>query len=101
VAVPEGGPASPRLDVPPPPVVRAEEAAASAPIEPVRAPPLGTREDPEPPSGGDDLAIWIGVIAGVLVVGAAAAITTYFVIDGQSGAPAVAGNLTPAVITFE
>ncbi len=96
VDVTEGGAASARLDGPAP-VVPAPDEVASLVVHREQPSPV----EPPPPSGGDDVAIWIGVIAGIVVVGAAVAVTSYFILDGQGSGPAIGGNLTPAVITFE
>lgn len=95
--VPEGGSLSARLVVPALPI------AASEPVEVPRggAVDLGEGSTVTPPSGGDDGLVWLGVILGVVVAGAAAAVTTVLVLDAQGPEPPIEGNLGPAVIVFE
>lgn len=93
--VPEGGDATLRLAIPPPPAPEPPAAEVAIPI----ADPLA-EPDPPPPTG-DDLLVWIGVIAGVVAVATAATITTIVVLDGQGPAAPIEGNLGPPVIVFD
>ncbi len=99
VDVPEGGAASVRVVLPPPPIAQVE-----VPEEASEEPAAAALVGPAPaaaPAGSDDGLVWLGVILGVVVVGAAAALTTVLVLDAQGTEPPVEGNLGPAVIVFE
>lgn len=97
VDVAEGGAASVRLVVPPPPI-----AEVTLPEGSTEGPAAAAVVDPAPVAApGDDGLVWLGVILGVVVVGAAAALTTFLVLDAQGTEPPIEGNLGPAVIVFE
>ncbi|HJL20406.1 MAG TPA: tetratricopeptide repeat protein [Sandaracinaceae bacterium LLY-WYZ-13_1] len=97
VSVSEGGAASVALEIPPAPEVPTPEEAARAAVAPdeTGAEATGTDDD-----GGDDVAIWVGIITGIVAVGAAAAITTVVVLENRGPAEPIEGNLVPGTVEF-
>jgi hypothetical protein len=89
----EGGEAALDLRIP-------ELEPEPAPPIPMPAPIAAPRSAPARHT--EDAVGWIvlGVAGGVVVIGAIAAITAFFVIDAQHGSP-IEGNLGPAVIVFD
>lgn len=96
VEVPEGGLATVRLVVPPPPAADPAQVVVTGPF------PRGGTGERELPPPHDDTLTWVGVVVGVVaLVGAAAAVTTVVALDAQGPPPPIQGNLGPAVIVFE
>lgn len=93
VSVAEGAAASVALTVPPAPIVADPEEAAHTVV--------GDPETTEPiPTGGDDTALVIGLVAGAVALVAVAIIVTIVLLDAQGPSEPIPGNLTPGTIEF-
>ncbi|HEY8430505.1 MAG TPA: hypothetical protein VIL20_19125 [Sandaracinaceae bacterium] len=101
VEVPEGGSASVRLVVPPAPRVTELDAPSREGEPRVVRTEAPVRPDAPPPAGSDGALVALGLVLGVVAVGAAVAITTAVVLESQGPEPPVEGNLGPPVIVFE